>query len=167
MTKRLLILRHAKSSWSDERISDHDRPLNHRGESDALRLGAELVDLGRIPDRIICSTARRAADTAERLIRTPELPREIEFRQELYLAPADVYLRVISEFSQETRLPLIIGHNPGLEELLRHLTGKLVPLGTANLIELELNLSSWDECDERTRGSVRFAWSPKGGAADR
>ena len=161
MMRRVMLLRHGKSSWAKEGISDHDRPLLERGENDAVKLGNHLTTTGRLPDHIISSTARRAVDTALRVAQVCAFPHPVAHRPELYLCEPDVYLSLIAELPEQASLPLFVGHNPGLEALVRHLSGKVVPLGTANLVEIELNLPRWSQCDRKTHGVILHQWSPK------
>ncbi|MCA9071607.1 MAG: histidine phosphatase family protein, partial [Planctomycetaceae bacterium] len=93
--KTLFLMRHAKSSWKDESLPDHDRPLNKRGKRDAPRMGQLLLEQGVHPDRWLSSTALRARRTAELLAETLQFAGEIEFRSELYHAEPEQFLSVI------------------------------------------------------------------------
>jgi len=115
--KRLLLLRHAKSSWQDRSLADHDRPLNKRGEKSARRIGDYLHDEGLIPDHVLCSTATRAARTWDivsgqlgSVVSTTELP-------DIYSADADGLLQLVRAAPPHANTVLLIGHNPALEEL--------------------------------------------------
>ena len=95
--KTLLILRHAKSSHGNESFSDHDRPLNQRGQRDAPRIGELLSAENLLPDLIVSSTARRAHDTTELLLSASAYRGPVMYLPELYLAgPADC-LRLLGE----------------------------------------------------------------------
>jgi phosphohistidine phosphatase len=121
--KTLLLLRHAKSSWKDADLADHDRPLNARGRSAAPRMGGWLRENGLQPDRVLCSTARRAVETWSRL--APELGSDVALLLEpaLYMAePLALVETVRAQGADATRL-LVIGHNPGLEAAARMLAG--------------------------------------------
>jgi phosphohistidine phosphatase len=161
--KRLLILRHAKSSWHDERLSDHDRPLNERGLLDAPRVGLELAESKRVPDLILCSTAARAVETSRKLAEACGYTGEIELHREMYLAPPETYRRLIAELPESVKRPLLVGHNPGLEQLVAELTGKEVSFPTAGLVEVGWKLASWDACSQSPRGTQLARWSPKHG----
>ena len=108
MTK-LILLRHAKSAWDDPALDDHDRPLNARGRAAAPRIGAWLRGDGHVPDRILCSTAARAVETARRL----DFDAPMTTDRALYLAPARALL---SHRPAPGECLLIVAHNPGIAE---------------------------------------------------
>lgn len=147
MVKQLLILRHAKSDWGTASIADFDRPLNKRGEKSATLMGKWMKQHGLGADYIISSPALRARQTIERLCRVMDLPLEhIHWDKRIYLASVETLLEVLTHAYNEADSVLIVGHNPGLEELLVYLcgsdalprtqTGKL--LTTANLAQVML-----------------------------
>src|SRR5687768_14403802 len=94
--KTLLLMRHAKSSHDGE-MPDHERPLNERGRRDAPRMAERLMEAGVVPDRILCSTARRAVETAELFVAAADFGDAIEFRNRLYHAPPADILDVVAE----------------------------------------------------------------------
>jgi phosphohistidine phosphatase len=114
--KTVYILRHAKSDQSDGSISDHDRPLNARGREAAPRMGAYLKAQGYKPDLILCSTARRTAETCE-LVRPSLGDITVSFEEGLYLAEARSILERLRRLEDALGSAMVIGHNPGLEEL--------------------------------------------------
>jgi phosphohistidine phosphatase len=121
--KQLLLLRHAKSSWKDTSLPDHDRPLNRRGEKTARRIGSYLEEKGLFPDQVLCSTALRALRTwdvvaaqLEREVRVSELP-------EIYSADADGLLHAVRGAAADADAVMLIGHNPALQELAVSLFG--------------------------------------------
>ena len=119
----LLIMRHAKSDWSDHAAADFNRTLIDRGKRDAKKMGAWLKKKKIIPDLIVSSPAARAERTA--LIVSKETgfdPVAIVRDKRIYDAALDDLLKVIDTHAQETRCLLLIGHNPGLEELLGYLS---------------------------------------------
>jgi phosphohistidine phosphatase len=150
MTRRLLVLRHAKSSWDDANVADHDRPLNARGEAAARAMGRFLAHRAGPPALALVSTARRARETFDGL--GLELP--VSYERELYLAPCAALLARIAKLEDDVACALVIGHNPGLEELVCALTGEGRPrprrrlekgLKTATLAELALPIAHWSE----------------------
>lgn len=163
--KTLLLLRHAKSSWEDRSLSDHDRPLNERGERDAPRMGQLLRDEGLWPDLILSSTARRARRTAELMVAdpdddTPDDDTEIRYLSELYLAdPADC-LAAVRRVGGEAQCVLVVGHNPGLEMLLQSLTDEWHRLPTAALARVELAIDAWKDLEPRG-GELAGLWRPR------
>ena len=122
--KSVLVLRHAKSSWKHPDLSDHDGPLNNRGKRDAQWMGRLLKKENLIPDIIVSSTATRARATAEAVAKVSGYKGEIVLDKSLYSAGPEAYLGVIHDSSNEYVRALLVGHNPGLEELVELLTEK-------------------------------------------
>jgi phosphohistidine phosphatase len=160
--ENLLVLRHAKSSWSDPALDDHERPLSKRGQRDGLRMG-ELVREHRLtPDVIISSDAVRARLTAEAVAEEARYEGEILLDRRLYIAsPAGILavLRAVRETKAGT--VMIVGHNPGLEELVEHLTGEQQDLPTAALARIVLPIDRWRDLKVSTRGTLLGLWRPK------
>ena len=147
--KRLALVRHAKSSWADPGIIDHDRPLSSRGRRAALLVGGHLRQVGLRPDLVLCSSATRAQETLELL----QLPTgsEVLIDGELYAAPAGVLLARLRQVPAEVTCVLLIGHNPGIEELAGMLVAVGTPLPekfpTAAVADLSLPIRTWRELD--------------------
>ena len=117
MKRRLLLLRHAKSSWNEPDLPDRERPLAPRGRRAAAALGARLA-LRRVPiDRVLCSPARRTRETLALLALDPTIP--VSFAEGLYLASARTLLTRLRRLSPRVRSVLVIGHDPGLDHLAR------------------------------------------------
>jgi phosphohistidine phosphatase len=164
--KTLLILRHAKSSWKDETLPDFDRPLNKRGQEDAPRMGKLLLDQDLVPDLIISSDARRASATAELVVEESHYAGEIIFLNDLYAAEPEAYLDALARLGGEMACVMIIGHNPGLEELIQELSGEYQPLPTAGLAQINLPIQHWSELDPSAQGEIAQGklvnlWRPK------
>jgi phosphohistidine phosphatase len=160
--KTLLVLRHAKSSWSDRALDDHDRPLNDRGERDAPRIGELLRQQRLTPDRIISSDAVRAQVTARAVAAAAGYAGEIRLEHRLYhAAPDDIVavLHTAPESNAET--VMVVGHNPGLEALVGQLTGERQDLPTAALAQIVLPIDRWLDLDGSTRGTLVDVWRPK------
>ncbi len=123
--RELLVLRHAKSRWDEPAATDHDRSLAPRGIEAAKRMGRLMRERGWLPDRIVCSTARRAAATLDLAMRGwPEgasIP--LDHTRRLYLASPDTLLAIAREQPEETRRLLVVGHNPGLATFVLTLAG--------------------------------------------
>ncbi len=163
--KTLLVLRHAKSSWKHPDLPDHDRPLKRRGKSDIPRLARHLRENDLVPDLILCSTARRASETGERLARSGEFECPIELMEEIYLAEPAVLLRILRGVSERPKRLLLVGHNPGLEELVAALTGAEVALPTAAVARIELDIERWRQIEPQS-GRLAGVWRPKEPAVD-
>jgi phosphohistidine phosphatase len=128
---RLFVLRHAKSSWNNSHLGDHERPLAPRGRRAAEALAVHIGALDPPPALVLCSTARRARETIEPLLRRLPDSTEVLIEDDLYGAPAPMILARLREVPDDTRSVLVVGHNPGLEDLVRGLgTG-----GDADLLE--------------------------------
>ena len=161
MKKTLLILRHAKSSWSDESLTDHDRPLKARGKRDAPRMGRLLREEGLIPDHIITSTARRARDTANLVAEVAGYHGEIEETRDFYHAPPRAYVEHLQTLPAAVERVLVVGHNPGMEELVELLTGVGRRFPTAALAHVALPVADWEQFTHATRGELLNLWRPK------
>lgn len=159
--KTLLILRHAKSSWDDPALADHDRPLNKRGKRDAPRMGQLLRDQGLTPDLVISSSAKRAAKTAQAVAEASGYEGEILLRDELYAAEPEAYIGVLKRLGEAHESVLVVGHNPGLEELVDLLTGESLHLPTAALAQVSLPVEEWTDLSDETRGKLVGSWNPK------
>ncbi len=159
--KTLLILRHGKSSWASPELSDHDRPLKGRGKRDAKRMGKELLSRDLVPDLILSSTARRASSTARRAAEAAGCAERIEHTRELYLTGVEQQLRTIAaQADDQHQRVMIVGHNPTLEDLVRHLTSNSDRLTTGNLVHIDLDVDSWRHLTT-ARGELRLWLRPR------
>lgn len=159
--KRLLILRHAKSSWADSSQDDWQRPLNDRGRRDAPRVGEWLRSRGIVPDLIVTSDAVRARSTAEAAASTLGYTREILRHPSLYLAKTSDVYDVLNEVGGDAASVMIVGHNPGLEELVHELTGERHGMTTAALVVVDLPIERWSELDSSIPGTIADTWQPR------
>ncbi|HET7924652.1 MAG TPA: histidine phosphatase family protein [Rhodanobacteraceae bacterium] len=120
--KRLLLLRHAKAEPATEPLVDIDRPLADRGERDARRIGERLRQQRQRPELILASPAARALRTAELVAHTLDYPRDaIALDRRLYLAEPTAIVEIIAAQNGAIETLLVVGHNPGLTELVHHL----------------------------------------------
>lgn len=159
--KTLLILRHAKSSWKNPALRDHDRPLNHRGERNAPRMGRLMKQEGLRPERILSSTAVRARTTARLAAEACGLEGEVELVEDLYLSGVRDHIEVLRRLPDELSSVMVVGHNPDLEDLVLALTGEEETLVTAALAVLELQVESWAGLREGLPGKLVAIWKPK------
>ena len=120
---QLLLLRHAKSSWDDPTLRDHQRPLNPRGERAARAMSNAFAMLRLAPDVALVSSSRRTRQTFEALGLHPEAM-EVDLSDRLYLADSEAILERLHEVPEETRSVLVVGHNPGLYDLAIELVGR-------------------------------------------
>jgi phosphohistidine phosphatase len=159
--KTLLILRHAKSSWNDPALDDHERPLNKRGRRDAPPMGELVREYGLIPDVIISSDAVRARLTAEAVAEAARYAGEILLDPRLYLACSADILSLLTMVRENAGTVMIVGHNPGLETLVEQLTGERQDLPTAALAQIGLPIDQWRDLKRSTRGTLVGLWRPE------
>lgn len=159
--KTLLILRHAKSSWNNVYLSDYERPLNKRGKRDAPRMGKLLRREALTPDLIISSSAERAMKTAESVALASDYENEITFTREFYHADPDSYVAALSAVDDVVNCVMVVGHNPGIEELVEQLSEEWERMPTAALAQIQLSINSWDELSNDTIGDLVNVWRPK------
>jgi phosphohistidine phosphatase len=159
--KTLLVLRHAKSSWDDPALDDHERPLSKRGQRDAPRMGELVRQYELTPDVVISSDALRARLTAEAVAEAAGYPGEILLDARLYMAgPADI-LSLLPGVRDNAETVMIVGHNPGLEQLVEQLTGERQDLPTAALAQIGLPIDQWRDFKRWMRGTLVGLWRPK------
>ncbi len=158
--KTLLILRHAKSSWKDEKLTDRDRPLSKRGKRQAPEMGEMLRSLAIIPDVLLSSPARRARDTAVLVAEKCGYAGEVEFVNDFYPGGRQEYLQVLNNLPDDVECVLVVGHNPGLEDLLAMLLRRAEVLSTAALAQVSLPVEHWWQVNEDTRGTLVRIWRP-------
>ena len=143
--KTLFILRHAKSSWKDESLQDFDRPLNGRGRKAAELIGTLMKKQKLVPDLVLSSPAIRARETIEIVMKAAKLAVELRYDQRIYEAGPVQLLEVISQIEEEKKSALLVGHNPGLEDLLNALTGQAQHMSTACLAKIDLKANKWSK----------------------
>ena len=156
--KRLMLARHAKSSWADSSLQDHDRPLNGRGRRAAPLVGAELNALGCAPEFVYSSTSARTRETWALMEPHFDAPPRVEFRRELYLASPQALLETIVSAPPEVETLMLLGHNPSTHVAAAFLAGsgyqddidrlrRSFPTGAVAVVEVEVD--SWKEAKER------------------
>jgi phosphohistidine phosphatase len=165
----LSLLRHAKSSWDDPTLADHDRPLNDRGNRDAPRMAAFIRDKKLVPDRILCSTAIRTRATLKHLLAALPKKPPVSFEKGLYLAEAPKILATIEAVREATARLMLIGHSPGLHDLAMALVGKgdrqerfalMAKFPTATLAVITFDLERWHEI-EAGMGRLEIFMTPR------
>lgn len=159
--KTLIIMRHAKSSWKQANLADHDRPLKKRGKRDAPRMGSLLFDEDLIPDLIITSSAKRALATTEAVAEACDYTRDILVTRDLYHADPETFIEELQGVNDQASVVMVVGHNPGLEDLLEEITGDWHRLPTAAIAVVDLPVDSWEELNEMTQGTLVNLWTPK------
>jgi len=153
-------MRHAKSSWDDPDLADIDRPLNDRGRRAAPFMGGLMRRLDLIPECIISSPARRARKTADLARNAGAFDPVVQFDERVYEASANTLRQVVSEIHDACPIALLVGHNPGIEGLIRYLTGRIESMPTGSVAWIELDVDHWSKTDEGV-GTVRRLFRPK------
>lgn len=156
--KTLFLLRHAKSSWKDQSLPDFERPLNRRGKQAAQDVGRYLKHELIVPELVVSSPALRARETIERVAKAAKWDVEVRFDQRIYEAGGLRLLEVISQIENEYKTTLLVGHNPGIEELLMLLTAEAKRMPTAALAQIELKSSKWANAADKR---AKLAWRLK------
>jgi phosphohistidine phosphatase len=144
--KKLVIIRHAKSSWDEPFLNDHQRPLAERGKKDAPVMAKRLKKENILPDAIISSDAERAKATA--IITAEQLgfsQKKIDFIKELYHGSVSQVLSEIKRTDESVKTLFLFGHNPGLNDLIWKLGGEIDNLPTAGQFGFKFDVKKWDE----------------------
>lgn len=142
--RRLIVMRHAKSSWKSAALRDLDRPLSKRGRKDAPRIGRELQAIGWVPERAVVSPSERTQETFRLMASALDATKAVT-APKLYHASADTILGLIATIPDAITTALTLGHNPGTEEVLRRLTGDLIAMKTGCAALLTTEADTWKE----------------------
>ncbi len=160
---RLVLIRHAKSSWASPQLSDFDRPLNDRGREDAPNMGRRLAQKGFLPSLVLVSTAARAQETAEHLLSAWGVdPAVIVPEAQLYEASFRGLLARVNGLDEKEPCVCLIGHNPGMSYLAGFLSQSPVgDMPTSAVVVLDFTVP-WVEVSEHTGVLVGFDYPKKG-----
>lgn len=153
--KTLFLLRHAKSSWKDESLPDFERPLNRRGKETSERIGRYVKSELIVPDLVLSSPAIRARETIGLVAKFAKWTTELRFDERIYGAGAIGLLEVVAQIENERKTALLVGHNPGMEELLLLLTGSIEQLPTGALAKVEIKATKWSAAVDK---KAKLAW---------
>lgn len=159
--RTLLLMRHAKSSWSDPELTDHQRPLNGRGRRAAARMGRLLVDEDLVPDLILCSSSRRTRETVDLMQAEFANVCPVVSTDELYHASPQHITGEIAAADDEISRLLVVAHNPGIEELMAEWSGEERRVPTGAIAEYELPISTWAQLSGHATYACRRLWKPK------
>jgi phosphohistidine phosphatase len=159
--KTLYILRHAKSSWDNTQLSDFDRPLNKRGLEAAPLIGEIIYKNSFNPELFLSSPAKRAKQTAVLVREVGAIKPEIRFDERIYEASPQTLVQIVSELGEQADSVLLVGHNPGLESLIRFLTGEIHAMPTGALAVVNLNVETWAEINDNC-GELKNLLRPNG-----
>ena len=161
--KTLLLVRHAKSDWSDGKLADFDRPLNGRGERDAPQMAAFLLGRGEVPELIVSSPAKRAYTTARAFADRFDIPEnDISLREDLYEAPTRTVLEAIRELPDHVDRAAIFGHNPSLTYVVQQFSDDYVDnVPTCGVAVIRGEVGSWSEMVPETGPALEALLLPK------
>ncbi|MES0372319.1 MAG: histidine phosphatase family protein [Mariprofundaceae bacterium] len=160
MKRTITLIRHAKSDWGAAGLSDFDRPLNHRGNRDAPLMGSALKEKNSAIDLILASPAKRAFATVHAICNVIEYnPDTIDFRPDLYLAPASDMMGMIQSIDDQYQNIAIVSHNPGLTTLANMLGDRQIDnMPTCSIVILETDISSWQKLKRACATTTDFLY---------
>lgn len=156
--KTLLLLRHAKSSWKDTNARDFDRPLNQRGLKAAPAIGRLIRKRKLQLDLVLSSPAERARQTTQLVFEAAGLKTELRYDERIYEASAERLFEIVSQIDDEADVVMLVGHNPGLEDLLATLVGEGRSFPTAALAHIALDIEKWNKL---RAGGGQLEWLAK------
>ena len=161
--KTLTLVRHAKSSWKDTTLADHDRPLNKRGERDAPFMAGRIDAAGIRPSLIVSSPAVRAWTTAKTIARHLKYPLEfLQREKDLYLASLEDLLDVVAAQDNAFNSLMVVGHNPGLTDFANFLSPGLTDnLPTAGVVAVKIDRDDWNLHERPTTELVTYDYPKK------
>ncbi|XZF13075.1 SixA phosphatase family protein [Chitinophagaceae bacterium MMS25-I14] len=164
MQRTLVLVRHAKSSWANPLQSDYDRPLNERGIHDAPMMGTRLKEKNILPDLIISSTAKRAAQTAKKIAAAVGFNEEnILWKNRLYHCIPSVIEEVIQEVSNEVKTVFLVAHNPGITEFVNELVPgfRIDNMPTCSMVGAHIDAEEWDDFTKASKEVFLFDYPKK------
>lgn len=159
--RHLLVLRHAKSSWAQPEQPDFERPLNDRGRAAANLIGHKLRDAEVSVDILLASTATRVRETLDILLPVWRWDGPIVWEKQLYLASPETIVDALSGLASDWRSALVVGHNPGLSQLVSYLTEQEVEMPTAALAILSSDQADWPTALHKRPWRQLAFWKPK------
>lgn len=161
--KNLTVIRHAKSSWDNPELEDHQRPLNKRGYEDSLLMANILKRYNLYLDKVYCSTAQRAKSTIEILAKELNINSGlIEYVDDLYNASRRGILNFLKKLDDDLNNVAIVGHNPGLTDLAHFLLYDFdVDLPTCSIVNINLDIEKWLELKSGLGTLVFFEYPKK------
>lgn len=159
--KNLLLMRHAKSSWKDVSLNDHQRPLNKRGKRDAPRMGKYLQEQGVIVDAILCSTAVRARETVTRFLNEYTFEGEVFYVDDLYNASHETYIALLNQMPESVYTVMVVGHNPEMNTFLEITCDEFEHMPTGAVAVVQFSVKHWSELSEVMPGVLVDLWKPR------
>lgn len=145
--KELLVLRHAQSIHGAHGVRDHGRQLSDEGRDQAARIGRHLSEILRVPDVILCSDSTRTTETCALTCDSGRMHPKIEFIEQLYLASHSCMIRTVSQHAMDAERVMLIGHNPGCEDVLHELGLGTHEMPPCTLVRIGLEIEDWLELE--------------------
>ena len=152
--KTLILMRHANAEARENDQLDLERPLTRKGKKAARKTGKVMKHTAVCPQRILSSSARRTKETAKEISKKLSTPLQIDVLDDLYLAEPQAFVDVLRQVSDELDCVMVVGHNPGLRDLLQTLTGTVLRFPKATAAYINLPLDSWQEISLELRGEL-------------
>ncbi|HCN83373.1 MAG TPA: histidine phosphatase family protein [Sphingobacteriaceae bacterium] len=162
MTKHLLLIRHAKSDWSNEDLTDFDRPLNNRGHKDAPAMAERLLKNRLVPQHLISSPAKRAITTAKYFADVFQINKNlIQQEEDIYEASSSILLKVINRIDDRYGFVALFGHNPALTSVVIDLSNAdISDIPTCGMALIKFTFDDWAMISNGT-GKLQFFDYPK------
>ncbi len=157
----LILMRHAKSDWGDNSLSDHDRPLNQRGLRDAPVMSCWIASENYVPDRVLSSSATRTKQTIRDMLPAWNTQPDVSFSDSLYLSSPETILNTICSDSHGRSRVMVLAHNPGISQLTSMLASKPIDMPTAAIAVFRVNLARWSELSSESDIELVCFMSPK------
>ena len=158
--KTLIIIRHSKSSWKDHSLSDFDRPLNKRGIKDAKKMSFELSEKIKKVDLLLSSSSKRTTQTSNYFLDSMNIRSNI-FSENLYHSSSNLIFDWILKINNKYNKTIIVGHNPGLTNIINKLTNlKLDNLPTSGIVIIVFDVDNWENINYQS-GLVEWIKFPK------
>lgn len=161
--KTLILVRHAKSSWSDSTLNDIQRPLNKRGNRDAPKMGEHLAEKGLVPEAIFSSPGLRALTTARLIsVKIGVKPSDIKVKDDIYTFNAEQLFSVVKSIKDSYNRIMIVGHNPAITDLTNYLCGSDIDnIPTCGVAVIKLSVDSWKKAVKKKAKLSRFDYPKK------
>jgi len=159
--KKLFIIRHAKSDWSDLTLRDFARPLNKRGFKNAPFMGKQLKKLEVNPDLIISSPALRAITTAKLISKEINYTKEIQTDENIYEASLHALLDILNKLDDKNEQVFLVGHNPSLSFLVETLSGLDTDIPTCAVVQIDFDTDTWENISLKNSTLVSYDYPKK------
>lgn len=156
--KKLYLIRHAKSSWSDFALDDFDRSLNKRGKNNAPLMGKLLKDKNIIPDIFLSSPALRAKTTAKIIAKKIEYTKKIIFDKEIYEASDATLHKMLTKLGNKNSIVFLVAHNPGLNILAEYYVDFYENIPTCGIIKIEFDCNKWKNISSSNAKLISFEY---------